>query len=127
MKTIQLGSTGITSPQNAFGALPIQRDDFETATKILQRAFEGGMTFFDTARAYSDSEEKIRLALSDVRNKIHIATKTMAKNPEKMKIQLETPLKNLKTDHVDIYQFHCADQCFRPDDGTLMYETVKDF
>ena len=127
MKTVVLGTTGITSPQNAFGALPVQRDDFETAIKILRRAYEGGMTFFDTARAYSDSEEKMGLALADVRSKINIATKTMAKTPDEMKAQLETSLKNLKTDYVDIYQFHCVDQCYKPGDGTGMYETMEDF
>lgn len=127
MNKVTLGTTGITSPQNAFGALPVQRDDFETAIKILRRAYEGGMTFFDTARAYSDSEEKMGLALSDVRSKINIATKTMARTPDEMKVQLETSLKNLKTDYVDIYQFHCVDQCYKPDDGTGMYETMLDF
>ena len=127
MKTVTLGTTGITSPQNAFGALPVQRDDFETAIKILRRAYEGGMTFFDTARAYSDSEEKMGLALSDVRSKINIATKTMAKTPDEMKAQLETSLKNLKTDYIDIYQFHCVDQCYKPGDGTGMYETIQSF
>lgn len=127
MKAVILGSTGISSPQNAFGALPIQRDDFDTAVQILRRAYEGGMTFFDTARAYSDSEEKMGLALSDVRSHIHIATKTMAKNPDDMKKQLETSLKNLKTDYVDIYQFHCVEQCYRPEDGTGMYECMEDF
>lgn len=127
MKTVVLGTTGITSPQNAFGALPVQRDDFDTAIKILRRAYEGGMTFFDTARAYSDSEEKMGLALADVRSKINIATKTMAKTPDEMKAQLETSLKNLKTDYVDIYQFHCVEQCYKPGDGTGMYETMEDF
>jgi len=127
MNKVILGSTGIVSPQNAFGALPVQRDDFETAAKILRRAYEGGMTFFDTARAYSDSEEKMGIALSDVRSKINIATKTMAKTPDEMKAQLETSLKNLKTDYVDIYQFHCVDQCYKPGDGTGMYETIEDF
>lgn len=55
MKTIILGSTGITTPQNAFGALPVQRVNMETAVEILHRAYDGGMTFFDTARAYSDT------------------------------------------------------------------------
>lgn len=127
MKKISLGTTGIVTVQNAFGALPIQRDDIETSVKILQRAFEGGMTFFDTARAYSDSEEKIGIALSDVRKKIHIATKSMAKNPEELKIQLETSLTKLKTDYIDIYQFHCVDQCYKPGDGSNMYETILDF
>lgn len=127
MNKVVLGSTEIVSPQNAFGALPVQRDDFDTAIKILRRAYEGGITFFDTARAYSDSEEKMGLALADVRSKITIATKTMAKSPDEMKKQLETSLTNLKTDYVDIYQFHCVEQCYRPGDGTGMYETIADF
>ncbi len=127
MRNLRLGKTEIVTPQNAFGALPIQRDDTATAVSLLQRAFEGGMTFFDTARSYSDSEIKVGLALADVRDKVFIATKTMAKNVEEMKAQLETSLTNLRTDHVDIYQFHCADQCYRPGDGTGMYEAMVDF
>lgn len=127
MKTITLGSTGITTPQNAFGALPVQRADKQTAVKLLRKAYEGGITFFDTARAYSDSEEKIGEALSDVRKNIFIATKTMAQDTEQMKSQLETSLKTLKTDYIDIYQFHCAGKCFKPDDGTGMYELMEDF
>ena len=64
MKTVTLGKTNIITPQNAFGALPVQRCDMETSVKILQRAYEGGMTFFDTARLYSDSEEKLGNALT---------------------------------------------------------------
>lgn len=126
-KNITLGSTGITTPQNAFGALPIQRDDLETASAILRRAYEGGMTFFDTARAYSDSEVKIGHALSDIRKDIFIATKTMAQNTEDMKAQLETSLNNLKTDYVDIYQFHCVGRLIAPGDGSGMYELMEDF
>lgn len=127
MKTVTLGSTGITTPQNAFGALPVQRTDKRTAVKLLQRAYDGGITFFDTARAYSDSEEKIGAALSDVRENIFIATKTMAQNTEQMKEQLETSLKTLKTDYIDIYQFHMAGRCFKPGDGTGMYELMENF
>lgn len=124
MKTITLGSTGIVTPQNAFGALPVQRDDMETSIKILRCAFEGGMTFFDTARAYTDSEEKMGNALSDVRKKIFIATKTAAQTPEGFWKDLETSLSLLKTDYVDIYQFHQASQCYRPGDGSGMYEAM---
>lgn len=122
-----LGKTGIETPQNAFGALPIQRVDKSTAEQILRKAYEGGFRLFDTARAYSDSEEKIGYALSDVRDKIIITTKTGAKNTEEMKEHLETSLRNLKTDHVDVYQFHCADRCIRPGDGSGMYELMEDF
>ena len=124
MRTITLGNTGITSPQNAFGALPIQRTDKEEAVRILRRAYEGGMRYFDTARAYSDSEEKLGAAFEGMWDKIYIATKTQAKTPEAFWKDLETSLANLKTDHIDIYQFHMAGQCYAPGDGTGMYECM---
>ena len=124
MKTITLGKTGITVPQNAFGALPIQRVSLENAVKLLRGAYDGGMRFFDTARAYSDSEEKMGVAFTGMRNKIFIASKTMANTPEKFWYDLETSLKNLQTDYLDLYQFHCVKQCYRPGDGTGMYEAM---
>ena len=126
MKNITLGSTGITTPQNAFGALPVQRVDMQTAVKLLRGAYEGGMTFFDTARAYSDSEEKLGEAFQGIRDKIYISSKTMAKTPEKFWEDLDTTLKNLRTDHLDIHQFHCVTQCYKPGDGTGMYEAMLD-
>ena len=126
MRQITLGSTGITVPQNAFGALPIQRVSMEMAVKLLRRAYEGGMRFFDTARAYSDSEVKVGEAFDGMREKVFIATKTGAKTPEEVRAQVETSLKNLRTDYIDIYQFHCADQCYRPGDGTGMYECMEE-
>ena len=124
MKTITLGQTGITTPQNAFGALPVQRVDMETAVKILRRAYEGGMTFFDTARVYTDSEEKLGAAFEGMHDKIYIASKTMAKTPDKFWEDLNTTLNNLRTDYLDIYQFHCVGQCYAPGDGTGMYEAM---
>ena len=127
MKKITLGKTGITVPQNGFGALPIQRVDIETAVGILRKAYDGGMRFFDTARAYSDSEVKLGEAFGTGyvrREDIIIATKTTSKNPEDFKRDLETSLKNLKTDYIDIYQFHLMGQCYRPGDGTGMYECM---
>ena len=128
MKNITLGATGITVPQNGFGALPIQRDSLEEAVRILRRAYEGGMRFFDTARAYSDSEEKVGAAFGDlgIRDRIIIATKTGAKTPEEFWQHLETSLKNLRTDYIDIYQLHMAGQCYRPGDGTGMYEAMQE-
>ena len=126
MRQITLGITGITTCQNAFGALPIQRVSMEEAVKILRKAYEGGMTFFDTARAYSDSEEKVGEAFEWLGDKIFIATKTMAKTPEEFWKQLETSLKNLRRESIDIYQFHCVSQCYRPGDGTGMYECMQE-
>ncbi|MBQ6590686.1 MAG: aldo/keto reductase [Lachnospiraceae bacterium] len=124
MKEITLGRTGITVPQNAFGALPIQRDDLPTAAAIVRRAYEGGMRFFDTARAYTDSEEKLAAGLKGVRDRVYIASKTQAKTPEDFWKDLETTLHNLQTDYLDLYQFHFVKQCWRPGDGTGMYECM---
>lgn len=125
MKTITLGSTGITTIQNAFGALPIQRVSVEEGVAIISQAYEGGMRFFDTARAYSDSELKLGLALEKYpRESYFLATKTMAKTPVEFEEQLNESLKLLKTDYIDIYQFHCANQVYQPNDGTGMYECM---
>ena len=124
MKNIEIGKTGIVVPQNAFGALPIQRDSKEVAVALLRRAYEGGMRFFDTARAYSDSEEKVGIAFEGMREKVFIASKTMAKTPEDFWKDLETSLSLLKTDYIDIYQFHCVGQVYAPGDGTGMYECM---
>ncbi|MCR5223435.1 MAG: aldo/keto reductase [Lachnospiraceae bacterium] len=124
MREITLGTTGIKTPQNAFGALPIQRVDKQTAVKLLRGAYEGGMVFFDTARAYSDSEEKLGEAFEGMREKIFISSKTQATTPEKFWTDLDTTLKNLRTDYLDLHQFHCAKQCYRPGDGTGMYEAM---
>ena len=82
------------------------------------------MRFFDTARAYTDSEEKVGAAFEGMRDKVFISTKTMAKTPEQFWEQLDTSLSLLKTDYIDIYQFHCVKQCYRPGDGTGMYECM---
>lgn len=124
MKTVTLGSTGITSPKNAFGALPIQRVSEDYAGKLLRRAYEAGFTFFDTANQYTDSEKKLGLALHDVRDQIHIATKTSARDAETFWQHLNHSLEMLQTDHIDIYQFHNPPFCPKPGDGTGLYEAA---
>ena len=126
MRTIALGSTGITTPQNAFGALPIQRISEADAGSLLRQAYDAGITFFDTARSYTDSEQKMGAALADVREHIFIATKTQATTPEAFWKDLETSLSLLRTGYVDIYQFHNAAQVYRPGDGTGMYECMQE-
>lgn len=124
MKTITLGKTGITSPQNGFGALPIQRVETNAAVKLLRRALEGGFTFYDTARDYTDSEIKLGMAFYGMRDRVTLASKSHAQTPEKFREELKTTLKNLRTDYLDLYQFHCVDRCFKPGDGTGMYEAM---
>ena len=106
MRNIRLGKTGIEVAQNAFGALPIQRVSTDEAISLLRNAYDGGMRFFDTARAYSDSEEKVGKAFEGMRDKVFISSKTMATTKENFEEDLNTTLTNLKTDYIDIYQLH---------------------
>ena len=124
MVKVTLGSTGITVNKNGFGALPIQRISSEASAHLLRKAYEAGIDFYDIARFYTDSEEKIGEALSDVRDNIYIATKTAAQNSEDFWKDLATSLNNLKTDYIDIYQFHNPSFCPKPGDGTGLYEAM---
>jgi aryl-alcohol dehydrogenase-like predicted oxidoreductase len=124
MEMIRLGRTGLTVSKNGFGALPVQRVGMEEACRILRKAYDGGINYFDTARFYTDSEEKIGEALGDVREKIIISTKTMATTVEGFWADLKTSLSLLKTDYVDIYQFHNPSFCPKPGDGTGLYEAM---
>ena len=102
MQTVILGNTGIEVNRNGFGALPIQRMEKAAAVALLRRACEGGFNFFDTARQYTDSEEKMGEALFDMRRGIVIATKSTAATGEALRRDLETSLKTLRTDFVDL-------------------------
>ena len=124
MDYVTLGRTEIKVCKNGFGALPIQRISFDSANEILLHAYNNGINFFDTARFYTDSEEKIGYALSDVRDKIYIATKTAAQNADDFWKDLNTSLNNMKTDYIDIYQFHNPSFCPKPNDGTGLYEAM---
>ncbi len=122
MVQVKLGNTGIVANKNGFGALPIQRIDKESAVRLIHMALRGGVNFFDTARAYSDSEEKLGAAFAGIdRGSYYLATKTAAKTGEQLRTELAVSLNNLRTDYVDIYQLHCAPKCFRPEDADGVY------
>lgn len=106
MEKMILGRTGLEISRSGFGALPIQRVSFEEAARLLNRALDAGINYIDTARAYSDSEAKIGAGVGNRRSEFFIATKTHAKTGEALKKDLETSLRELKTDVIDVYQFH---------------------
>ena len=124
MRQVTLGRTGLTVQKNGFGALPIQRVSAEYAGMLLRKAYDAGINFFDTARSYSDSEEKIGLALSDVRENLILATKTPSTTAEGFWKDLEQSLSLLKTDYIDIFQFHNPAFCPKPGDRTGLYEAM---
>ncbi|QNL44818.1 aldo/keto reductase [Oscillibacter hominis] len=106
MVKVRLGKTELWVTKTAFGALPIQRIDHAAAKKLLRRAYDRGINYFDTANAYSDSEEKIGEALSDVRHNIVISTKSGGSDKETVRRHIETSLRRMKTDYIDLFQFH---------------------
>ena len=106
MQHFILGRTNLEISRTGFGALPIQRVSFEEAGALLNRALDGGISYIDTARAYTDSEEKIGRSISRRRGEYILATKTGASDAAGLEKDLETSLRMLRTDHIDIYQFH---------------------
>lgn len=126
MTQVRLGKTEIITNKNGFGALPIQRISYEEADALIMKAYEAGITFFDTARFYTDSESKLGKSLSErgLREKVFIASKTMCSSTEEFWSQLETTLTNLQTDYLDLYQFHNPAFCPKPGDGTGLHEAM---
>ena len=104
MKKVRLGRTELMVTKTAFGALPIQRISKEDAAKLVRRAYEGGINYFDTANMYTDSEEKLSLALSDVREQVIISTKSAATDKKGAMAHIENSLRHLG--YIDLFQFH---------------------
>jgi aryl-alcohol dehydrogenase-like predicted oxidoreductase len=122
MVTVTLGKTGLTVNKLGVGALPIQRVSFEDSARILNRALDAGVNFIDTARAYSDSEEKIGRALAFRRGEFILATKTRPGDTASVTASIETSLQRLQTDCVDIFQVHNPKKMPAPGDGSGCYE-----
>ncbi len=119
MKTMILGKTGLTVTKPALGCLPIQRTDKDEAVRILRRAYEGGIRYFDTANAYTDSEEKLGLALADVREDIVISTKSLGRDYDTVSRHIQNSLERMRTDHIDLFQFHQVSGWEEIDSGAM--------
>ena len=124
MSKMRLGKTNLEVNKNGFGALPIQRRNMEDSIEILKTAYDNGIDFYDTARFYTDSEEKLGRAFEDVRENIYIASKTGMETVEEFWSDLETSLKNLRTDYLDLYQFHNISFCPKEEDD--LYQAMLD-
>ena len=123
MQNTIFGKTGLSVSRTGFGCIPIQRISFEESTALLRHAYDNGVTLFDTANAYTTSEERIGIALHDVRDKIVICTKTGVFSPEKVMENIENSLRMLKTDYIDVLQMHNPGIVPRPgEDG--VYECL---
>ncbi len=111
MRYRTLGKTGLKVSEVGFGCIPIIRLSMEDAVGVLRRAYERGITLFDTANVYLDSEEKIGRAFQDMpRQQLVLATKSMKRDRQGIATDLEQSLRLLKTDYLDLYQLHQVSQ-----------------
>lgn len=126
MTQVRLGKTEMITNKNGFGALPIQRISYEETEALIYEAYDNSVTFYDTARFYTDSEEKLGRAIAKrgIRDKVYIASKTMCNTTEEFWSQLSQSLIDLQTDYLDLYQFHNPSFCPKPGDGTGLYEAM---
>ena len=106
MKKIRLGKTGLMVTKPAMGCLPVQRRSVEDGAALIRAAYEGGINYFDTANAYTDSEKKIGIALHDVRESVILSTKSAATTKDGVLAHIENSLKMMQTDYIDLFQFH---------------------
>ncbi|MGI6604733.1 MAG: aldo/keto reductase [Firmicutes bacterium] len=106
MEKRRLGRTGLKVSLIGMGGIPIQRVGREDAKAVVSAAIAAGINFFDSARGYTDSEEKFGLALGLQRDDIYVATKSMARGRDEMARDIDASLHNFKRDYVDLYQLH---------------------
>ena len=106
MNYVTLGKTGLKASVLSFGGIPIQRADAANTMAVVDKLEEYGINYIDTARGYTVSEEYLGAALEGRRDKFILATKSMARDKASMAKDVETSLKNLRTDHIDLYQLH---------------------
>ena len=121
MQKIRLGKTELMVTKTALGCLPLQRCSDEEAVRLIRAAYEGGINYFDTANNYTDSEKKLGLALSDVRDKLIISTKSAARDKAGVLAHIENSLRMLKTDYIDLFQFHQVTEVPDPNDPNGAY------
>ncbi|MCL5109013.1 MAG: aldo/keto reductase [Chloroflexi bacterium] len=117
MRYTRLGRTGLTVSLIGFGGIPVRRLDRAEGVRVVRRALDLGITFYDTARRYGDSEEKMGEALAGHRQQLVLASKSQRLTKEEVTAELEESLRALRTDYIDLYQLHNVSEAGR-------YETV---
>jgi predicted aldo/keto reductase-like oxidoreductase len=117
----RLGRTSLQVSIVGFGGTWISQIRMNEAKKVVRRAFELGINYFDTAKLDGDSEEKIGAALEDVRDECILATKTGSRTKRESLADIKNSLQRLKTERLDLIQLHGID-----DVKTLMKATGPD-
>ncbi len=101
-----LGKTGERLSIIGFGGILVMNEDIRSATNIVAEAVDRGVNYFDVAPSYGDAQERLGPALAPYRKDCFLACKTDGRKRDDSRADLEQSLRLLKTDHVDLYQFH---------------------
>jgi len=101
-----LGKTGKKLSIIGFGGIVVMNSEPKQANKAVADAVEKGINYWDVAPSYGDSELKLGPALKPFRDNCFLACKTVRRDKAGAKEELDNSLKNLETDHLDLYQLH---------------------
>jgi predicted aldo/keto reductase-like oxidoreductase len=119
-KMTRLGKSGMEVTRIGFGGIPIQRLSEQQAIKVIRRALDGGLNWFDTANGYGNSEERFGKAIEGYpRSGILVFTKATGRDPKSLREQIELSFQRLQVEYIDLYQFHIV-----PDPQT--WQTMQD-
>ncbi len=131
MEKIRLGKTNLQVSRLGFGGIPIQRLSEADAIAVVKRCLDLGITFLDTANAYTTSEERIGKAIADRREELVIATKSLSRKREGVEKHLNLSLQRLNVKYIDLYQFHgisdkaSLDMILAPDGPMAVVEKAR--
>lgn len=103
-----LGRTGEMLSMIGFGGIVVKDATPSEATTLVKQAIDAGVNYFDVAPSYGDAEIKLGPALEPYRKSVFLACKTGGRKKEDSRTELEQSLKNLRTDHFDLYQHHAV-------------------
>ena len=103
-----LGKTGEILSMIGFGGIVVMDASTEQASTRVGQAIDYGVNYFDVAPTYGNAEMMLGPALKPYRKDVFLACKTTERSREGAKKELEQSLKNMQTDHFDLYQLHAV-------------------
>lgn len=108
MKQRDYGSTGVRLSVIGFGGILVMNESPEGASRLVAQAIDRGVNYFDVAPSYGNAQQRLGPALEPYRNQVFLACKTQVRDAEGARAQLEESLRDLRTDHLDLYQLHAV-------------------
>ena len=106
MNRVTMGKTGLRVSPLGMGVIPITRGTWNESIDVIRGVLDLGINWFDTARAYGDTELRLGEALRGKRDEVIIISKSFTETPEELKTHIDEILVRLETDYLDVFLFH---------------------